>query len=163
MNLFFNTMLIQMNIKNFITFFLLIILANSCKLSPSITHSGVINLEQKKDVFFLGKTNKNDVIKELGETLLKEYPDGKSWMYIETETKRNLLGKKIIIKNDILMLSFDDKGILLTKEFFNLKDIKDINFNEEITKTTAIEESQSKKFFSSMRKRFKKLNDKKTE
>ena len=163
MNLFFNTMLIQMNIKNFITFFLVIILANSCKLSPSITHSGVINLEQKKDVFFLGKTNKNDVIKEIGETLLKEYPEEKSWIYIETETKRNLLGKKILIKNDILMLEFDDKGILLTKDFYNLKNIKDLNFNEETTSTLAIEESNSKKFFSSMRKRFKTLSEKKIE
>jgi outer membrane protein assembly factor BamE (lipoprotein component of BamABCDE complex) len=156
-------MLIQMNIKNFITYFLILILANSCTLSPSITHSGVINLEQKKDVFFLGKTNKNDVIKAIGETLLKEYPEEKSWIYIETETKRNLLGKKILIKNDILMLGFDDKGILLTKDFYNLKSMKDLNFNEEITQTTAIEESNSKKFFSSMRKRLRTLSDKKVE
>ena len=152
-----------MNIKNFKTYFLILIFANSCTLSPSITHSGVINLEQKKDVFFLGKTNKNDVIKEIGETLLKEYPEEKSWIYIETETKRNLLGKKILIKNDILMLEFDDKGILLTKDFFNLKNIKDLNFNEETTSTLAIEESNSKKFFSSMRKRFKTLSEKKIE
>ena len=163
MYLFFNTMLIQMNIRNFITYFLILIFTNSCKLSPSITHSGVINLEQKKDVFFLGKTNKNDVIKEIGETLLKEYPEEKSWIYIETETKRNLLGKKILIKNDILMLGFDDKGILLTKDFLNLKNIKDLNFNEETTSTLAIEESNSKKFFSSMRKRFRTLADKKIE
>ena len=163
MYLFFNTMLIQMNIRNFITYFLILIFTNSCKLSPSITHSGVINLEQKKDVFFLGKTNKNDVIKEIGETLLKEYPEEKSWIYIETETKRNLLGKKILIKNDILMLGFDDKGILLTKEFLNLKNMKDLNFNEELTQSTSIEESNSKKFFSSMRKRFRTLSDKKIE
>ena len=152
-----------MNIMNFKTYFLILIFANSCTLSPSITHSGVINLEQKKDVFFLGKTNKNDVIKEIGETLLKEYPEEKSWIYIETETKRNLLGKKILIKNDILMLGFDDKGILLTKDFLNLKNIKDLNFNEETTSTLAIEESNSKKFFSSMRKRFKTLSEKKIE
>jgi len=163
MYLFFNTMLIQMNIRNFITYFLILIFTNSCKLSPSITHSGVINLEQKKDVFFLGKTNKNDVIKEIGETLLKEYPEENSWIYIETETKRNLLGKKIIIKNDILMLEFDDKGILLTKNFFNLKNMKDLNFNDEITKSTSLEESNSKKFFSSMRKRIRTLSDKKIE
>ena len=152
-----------MNIRNFKTYFLILIFANSCTLSPSITHSGVINLEQKKDVFFLGKTNKNEVIKEIGETLLKEYPEEKSWIYIETETKRNLLGKKILIKNDILMLGFDDKGILLTKDFLNLKNIKDLNFNEETTSTLAIEESNSKKFFSSMRKRFKTLSEKKIE
>ena len=156
-------MLIQMNIKNFITYFLILIFANSCKLSPSITHSGVINLEQKKDIFSLGKTNKNDVIKEIGDTLLKEYPEEKTWIYTETEIKRNLFGKKILIKNDILMLNFDNKGILLTKDFFNLKNMKDIVFDEEITQTISIEESRSKKFFSSMRKRLKTLNEKKIE
>jgi len=152
-----------MNIKNFITFFFVLIFSYSCKLSPSITHSGVINLDKKKDSFFLGKTNKNDVIKAIGETLLIEYPEEKSWIYIEIETKRNLLGQKILVKNDILMLGFDDKGILLTKDFLNLKNMKDLNFNEEITSTLAIEESDSKKFFSSMRKRFKTLSDKKIE
>ena len=152
-----------MNIKNFITFFFVLIFSYSCKLSPSITHSGVINLDKKKDSFFLGKTNKNDVIKAIGETLLIEYPEEKSWIYIEIETKRNLLGQKILVKNDILMLGFDDKGILLTKDFLNLKNMKDLNFSDEITQVTAIEESTSKKFFSSMRKRFRTLADKKIE
>lgn len=126
---------------------------SGCKINDSIKKYGIVNLKVKSEKLFIGKSNKNDVIIELGDTILKEFPDFNSWIYSETEQKTGYLGKKVLIKNNILLLEFDNKGVLVEKKFLDKNDMNEVLFDEITTETYAINDSTSKKFFSSMRKR----------
>ena len=86
--------------------------------------------------------------------MIKEYPKENLWAYIEVVEKRNIYGKKEILKNNVLLLEFDNRGILVNKEFIDQKNFNQIKLDTEITQGLAIDERFSKKFFSSVRKRF---------
>lgn len=124
-----------------------------CKVNDPIKKYGIVNLKVKSEKLIIGKSNKNDIIIELGDTILKEFPDFNSWIYSETEQKTGYLGKKVLIKNNILLLVFDNKGVLIEKNFLDKNDMNEVLFDEITTETFAINDSTSKKFFSSMRKR----------
>jgi len=125
----------------------------SCSLTPNIKVSGVANLEKKQEALVIGVTNKNDTIGYLGEAILKEYPGDNSWAYIETSEKKNIFGKKKIIKNNVLILEFNQRGVLAGKHILNINDINKLDLDKDITNTNALDDSFSKKFFGSVRKR----------
>ena len=57
-------------------------------------------------------------------------------IYIERELTRGRLlnfGKNILIKNDVLILEIDSRGILLSKKFNNIDDMKEIKFSDDET------------------------------
>ena len=149
----------KINYKINITLILCLFLF-SCSLKPASYKSGVTNIEIKQELLIPGKSNKNDVIKYMGETVLIDYLD-KSWIYTETLDTKNYLGKKVRLKNNILILTFDNKGILLKKDFFDIKDFKDMEFDDLKTETYGVTSSFSKKIFSSMKKRMNSKNDNK--
>jgi len=140
-------------IKNyFITIFTFLTLL-SCNIRENIKISGISNLVEKQNKFIINQSNKNDVSRELGESLIKSYPDENVWVYIETILKKSFYGKDKLLKNDVLIMSFDSKGILFKKNIYNLNNVNKINFDEEITSTYALNESTTKKILNSMRKR----------
>ena len=138
----------------------LILFTYSCTLTPSLISHGIPNLDQKKDILIVNYSNKNDVTKELGETILKEYINENIWVYSETQSRKNLLGKKEIIKNNFLILEFNSKGILITKRFLNKNDIKKIELDKSIVETYSMEDSLTRRFLTSMRKRFINIQNK---
>ena len=80
-------------------------------------------------------------------------------IYIEREiTRGNLLkfGKNILIKNDVLILEIDSKGILLSKKFNNIDDMKKIKFSEDKTASFRKKNDFIYSFLSSLRQ---KIND----
>ena len=135
---------------SFVVFFTFGVL--SCSFKPIITSSGNLNLDKKIDLILPGTTNKNDVVRLLGETLLKEEPNNNKWAYIETIEKKTF-GKKKIIKNTLLILDFDNRGILITKKILNKNEFKKIVFDNSETKSFGLNSSFSKRIFSSVRKR----------
>ena len=132
----------------------LTIMVSSCALQPAYKNSGITNLENKSINLKTGMSNKNDVIDVLGETILKEFPEENLWLYYEKSERKNFYGKKLVEKNIHLILEFDNKGILVQKKFLYKKDLQDIQFAEDITMTYSKNSSFSRRFFSSMRKRF---------
>ena len=134
--------------------FILILFFSSCVIKPSVKNSGVNNLEIQSKKINIGYTNKNDIENFLGSTILKEYPDYNTWIYVETVEKRSYFGTKSLFKNNILYLKFNNKGIVSEKNLFQLKDTQNINFDKETSRSYALDDNFSKKFFSSMRKRF---------
>ena len=133
----------------------------SCS-SPLIYTSGIKNLDEIQNNIIIGKSNFNDVRSLLGEALIKEYPNEKNWIYIESAKQKNLFGNTTTIKNIMLVLFFDSKGILLDKELLTLKDVKNLEFETEETKTLSIDNNFSNKFFASMRKRMRSRAEQKT-
>ena len=57
----------------------------------------------------------------------------RKYIYIERKTSGSKLtkfGKKKLIKNDVLVIEVDNRGILLTKNFYNKDDMKENIFTK---------------------------------
>ena len=107
----------------------------------------------------VNKTNKNDILKILGNPSTKSKFDNDIWIYIErkqTQSKLTNLGKMEIYKNDVLVLEIDKFGILKKKEFYNKDDMKNIKIVKGTTDTGFKRNSFVYDFMSSMRQ---KIND----
>lgn len=141
------------NKKLSLALIIFLLMFNSCSYRPATEINGVINLDVKEKTLKPLISNKNDVVLTLGESIAKEYPDENTWLYFETVNKRNFLGKKIYIKNNVLIIDFDNKGIILTKKLLNSKDLKELELDEELSKEYAVDNSALNKFFYSLRKR----------
>ena len=104
-------------------------------------------------------TNKNDIIKILGNPSTTSKFDNDVWIYIErkqTQSKLKNMGRMKIYKNDVLVLEVDDYGILKKKEFFNKDDMQNIKVVEATTDAGFKRNSFIYDFMSSMRQ---KIND----
>jgi len=107
----------------------------------------------------VNSTNKNDIIKILGNPSTKSKFDNDVWIYIErkqTQSKLRNLGRMKIYKNDVLVLEVDDYGILKKKEFFNKDNMQNIKVVETTTEADFKRNSFIYDFMSSMRQ---KIND----
>ena len=116
-------------IKILYIIFLSLIVTN-CSIKKVVKHHGVPFLEKKQTSLIVNKTNKNDIRKILGNPSTISKFDKNIWIYIERkQTQSNLknLGKMKIFKNDVLVLDFDQYGILTNKEFYNIDDMKKID------------------------------------
>tara|TARA_B100000902_G_C27059229_1_gene788248 strand:- start:178 stop:639 length:462 start_codon:yes stop_codon:yes gene_type:complete len=115
---------------------LILIFLASCSLNKIVNHHGVHNLEKKQKNLKINYTNKNDIYELIGPPSTKSSFDNDIYIYIErktTGTKLTKLGKKKLLVNDVLVLEIDNKGILLSKKFYNKDDMNKINFEETIT------------------------------
>ena len=84
----------------------------------------------------INKSNKNDIIDFLGPPSTTSSFDNDLWMYIERKsTKSSLfkLGKEKQLKNNVLVLEINTKGLLVNKKLYTLEDYNGIKFNESIT------------------------------
>ena len=118
---------------------------SNCSLKKVEKHHGVNFLENKEKKLFLSTTNVNDILKILGPPSTKSTFDNDIYIYIERKTsssKLTKLGKKKLIRNNVLVLEVDTKGILVSKNFYNIEDMKKMNFDESVT-----EINQSRKSF----------------
>ncbi|MDC0333419.1 outer membrane protein assembly factor BamE [Candidatus Pelagibacter sp.] len=145
-------------IKILYIIFLSLIVSN-CSFKKVVNHHGVPFLEKKQKLLVVNTTNKNDIIKILGNPSTTSKFDNDVWIYIErkqTQSKLKNLGKMKIYKNDVLVLEVDDYGILKKKEFFNKDDMQNIKIVEATTKEGFNRNSFIYNFMSSMRQ---KIND----
>ena len=124
-----------------------------------VNHHGVPSLEKKQNNLQINKSNKNDIMKILGNPSTTSKFDNDVWIYIEskqTQSELKNLGKMNIYKNDVLVLEIDDYGLLKKKDFYNQKDMNNIVVAKEITGKKFKKNSFLYDFFSSMRQ---KIND----
>ena len=135
------------------------IIITNCNLRQNIEHHGVHMLEEKNKKLIINENNKNDIIKQLGPPSLQSTFDNDVMFYIERKIvtgKLALLGKRKLLKNNVLIVQVDNRGILVKKEFLDLNEMNDLQITKKITeidyqKTTFIYD-----FLSSMRQ---KVND----
>ena len=144
-----------MKILILIFFFIL----SNCTLNKVNKHHGVHFLKKKNESLIVRKTNKNDIIKLLGQPSTESKFDNDLWIYIEREITRGRLlnfGKNILIKNNVLILEIDNRGILLSKKFNNMNDMKEIQFSKDETTQARTKNDFIYSFLSSLRQ---KIND----
>ena len=133
-----------------------LILLASCSLDKVVQHHGVHNLEKKQAKLKINYTNKNDIIKLIGPPSTKSSFDNDIFIYLERKTSSSRLtklGKKRLIKNDVLVLEIDNTGILLSKKFYNKDDMNKIKFDENITGVNYAKRSFIYNFLSSIRQK----------
>ena len=143
-------------IFNLIVFFLFI---SSCTLNKVIKHHGVHFLEKKSEKLVIGKTNKNDIFELLGPPSTKGSFDEELWIYMEIQTsssKISKLGKKKLLKNNILLLDIDNRGILSKSIFIDKDKMNEIKFSEDTTQMSYSKNSFIYEFLYSVRQ---KIND----
>ena len=128
----------------------------SCSLNKVVQHHGVHNLEKKQAQLKINYTNKNDIIKLIGPPSTRSSFDNDIYIYLERKTSSSRLtrlGKKRLIKNDVLVLEIDNTGILLSKKFYNKDDMNEIKFDENITGVNYSKRSFIYNFLSSIRQK----------
>ena len=135
-----------------IVFFLI----SNCSIKKVVHHHGVHNLEKKQSKLIINVTNRNDIVRLLGPPSTKSTFDNDIFIYIERKksaSKLSKLGKRKLLKNDVLVLQIDTRGLLLNKQFFNMKDMNKINFDKTITAANYQEKSFIYNFLSSLRQK----------
>tara|TARA_Y100000992_G_C21063149_1_gene395142 strand:- start:180 stop:644 length:465 start_codon:yes stop_codon:yes gene_type:complete len=135
---------------------LLFIILSHCSLNKVVLHHGVHNLEKKQTKLKVNYSNKNDIISLIGPPSTKSTFDTDVYIYIEKKTsssKLTRLGKKKLLANNVLVLEINENGILQSKDFYNLQDMKNINFDEDITAVNYSKKSFIYSFLSSLRQK----------
>ena len=142
--------------KNLIFLFITIFLISGCKQNKLIKTHGISYLEQREKLIILNKSNKNDVVKILGQPATKGMTNDNIWIYIErTTTKGTMfkLGRNYLEKNNVLLLEFTNYGVIAKKEFYNKEDMKKIKFAKAITENDIKKENFIYGFLSSIRQK----------
>ena len=129
-----------------VIFLVLFLLTMNCSINKVSNIHGFRLLETKYQKITVNTSNKNDIRKKIGP------PSSISmfnniWFFVERKkTNQTIfkLGEKRISKNNILVLEFDDVGILKYK---SLLDISDMNNIKTVKKKTSKRFQQDNKLY----------------
>ena len=122
-------------------------------------HHGTHDLKGKSDKLIINEYNKNDVFKILGPAAYVSDFSENTHVYIErktTSSRLSKLGEKKLLLNDILIVQYNERGILKTKSLFNKKDMNDVVFVENTTTKKIFNQSQLQKILQGLKQ---KIND----
>ena len=104
----------------------------------------------------VSKSNKNDTINIFGHPSTKGMDDDNLWIYIErTMEKGKLLklGRNYLTKNNVLVLEFNEYGILKDKKLSTIENMQKLAFAEDITENEIRKENFIYGFLSSVRQK----------
>ena len=137
----------------------MLVFTTNCGFKKRVDHHGVHLLKKKSDLIIVSETNKNDIIEILGPPSVISTFNNDLYFYIERKTTTDRiikLGKMKYLENNVLVLEIDNRGILLDKQFFDLKKMKKIKIVSKETTVDYQKQSFIYDFLSSMRQ---KVND----
>ena len=137
-------------------FIVLFIILSACQLQEPTKNHGIVFLKNRSDQLILNKSNKNDVIRIIGQPHSKSINDDDIWIYLErtlTKGKYHKLGKHVLKKNNTLVLKFDKFGILKSKKIYDKNDTNKITFSEKETKNELSKKSFVESFLSSLKQK----------
>ena len=126
----------------------------NCQKNRVVKSHGIIFLDKREMLLKPNITNKNDVISVLGEPHIRSIHEKNTWIYIErTRTKGKIykVGKNVLLNNNVLVVKFDEYGILNEKLFYDKNKMNTVKFSEEITENVVTRGSFLQSFVSSLR------------
>ena len=141
--------------KNCLFLFTFIFLL-SCQLQEPSKNHGIIFLKNRSDKLVIDSSNKNDVIKIIGQPHSKSINNENEWIYIErilTKGEYHRLGQNILKENNVLVLKFDKFGILKNKFFYDKNNKNKLKFTEKETINEITQKSFIEKFLTSIREK----------
>ena len=140
---------------NYILLIIFFITVN-CSSNKSANIHGNINLDSKINEIVLNENNKNDLILKLGSPPLKSMFNDNEWYYVERKQANQSLfklGKKKLVKNNILYVKFNNQGILVEKKLYDIDSMNIVDFEKKITLKEFDETSKTYRALSSLRER----------
>ena len=143
-------------LKNHINYFLLLIfiIAINCQFQEPLKNHGIVFLKNRADKLDINSSNKNDVLKIIGQPHSKSIDDENEWIYFErilTKGQYHKLGQHVLKTNNILILNFDKFGILKNKQIIDKESKKTVEFSKSKTENKLSQKSFVEKFLSSIR------------
>ena len=142
-----------------ILFIFIFLFVANCTLNKVVNHHGVHFLKKKQEKLIVQKTNTNDIISLFGPPSTRSTFDNDVWIYIERKITKGAmiaLGRNKLLLNDVLILEIDGRGLLVKKDFFDMKSMNKINFSKNETETINDKDSFIFNVLSSLRQ---KIND----
>jgi outer membrane protein assembly factor BamE (lipoprotein component of BamABCDE complex) len=143
------------NIKYHTIFIIIVCLFfSACQLKEPDKNHGILYLKNRAETLQINKSNKNDIIKIIGQPHSKSINNENEWMYIErvlTKGKYHKLGKNILKTNNVLILKFNKFGILEKKQFMDKNSLEEVKFSKKITENDLTKKSFVGKFFTSLK------------
>ncbi len=128
----------------------------ACSSNKVSKNHGFISLENKLEDIIINKSNKNDIIELVGQPSSISKFSSNKWFYIERkQTNQSLLklGIKKISKNNILVIEFNNKGLVENKKLVNLNDMNELKYVKKITTKEYEQDNMIYNIFSSMREK----------
>ena len=132
------------------------LLISNCGLNKVIKHHGIHFLEEKHNKLKINNSNKNDIRELLGPATTTSSFDTNVLIYIERKTsssKLSKLGKKKLLLNNVLVLEVNNRGLLVSKKFYNKDDMNKLNFEKDITYINYSKKGFIYNFLSSIRQK----------
>ena len=119
-------------------FIFIFVIISSCTSGKVINNHGnnLINITNSK--LIVNKTNKNDIMDLLGPPSSKSSFNENIWIYIETKKQSTSIfkvGSRKLIKSNILVVRINERGILEKKDYYNIDDMNNIKFSEQVTQS----------------------------
>ena len=137
-------------------FIFLFLFTLNCSTNKVSNNHGFASLQTKFERISINKTNKNDILNIIGPPSSISNFNKNKWFYIERiKSNQSLfkLGIKKIRKNNILIVKFNNKGILEDKKILKLDDMNDIKFTKDITEKDYKQNDALFKILSSLREK----------
>ena len=135
---------------------ILFIILISCKLQEPSKNHGIIFLKNRSNNLIVNSSNKNDVLKIIGQPHSTSINNDNEWIYIErvfTKGDYHRLGQNVLKSNNVLVLEFDKYGILKEKKLLNKYDKNKIVFSKKNTENELSQKSFVERFLSSVREK----------
>ena len=139
-----------------ITVYFIFIILLGCQLQEPAKNHGILFLDNRSEKLIINKTNKNDVVRILGQPHTKTFDEEDIWIYIErtlSKGKYHKLGKHTLKTNNTLILYFDKYGVLKNKDFYDKEDINNIKFSKKTTENDLSKRSFVETFLQSVKKK----------
>ena len=131
-------------------------LLSNCQLQKTTKNHGILFLENRSEKLVINKSNKNDVLKILGQPHTKTINEEDLWIYIErtlTKGKYHKLGRHMLKSNNTLILNFNKYGVLVSKDFYDKNSINKIEFSKNETENNLSKKSFVENFLQSVKKK----------
>ena len=135
---------------------ILSIILSGCKVQDPLKSHGILYLENRAKKLAINKTNKNDVVRIIGQPHIKSELESNSWIYLErtlSKGKYHELGRHKLTENNVLVLDFNKFGILKGKEFLKKEDINKIKFSKKETENDLSKKSFVQSFLQSIKQK----------
>ncbi len=135
--------------------FLTVFLSN-CQKNRVIKTHGIFYLQNRAVLLKVQTSNRNDVIKILGNPHSESVHEQNTWFYIErsrTRGKLLKLGRNVLLNNNVLVLKFNKYGILEEKLFYDKKEMNEYKFAKAETKNNVMRGSFIRSFVNSLRQK----------
>lgn len=132
---------------------------NHCSLNKVSKKHGVRNLENSYQKLIINQTNINEIKEILGPPSTNGAFNDNNLIYIEREISKDKIykfGKDKIVKNNIIILDIDNKGILISKKLIDINEMNKLEISKLQTSKNFSKNTFIYDFLSSMRQ---KIND----